>query len=477
MERILTVEQMRSADEFSIKNLGIPAETLVERAGNSVAEEIFKRFHGGRVLVCIGKGNNGEDGKVIARLLRFKHGYNVTKFIIGENSLDIFNKKFDIIIDCIFGTGLNRQVEGEYKKVIDKINQSGAYVISCDIPSGLNGNSGLAMGVAVKAKLTVAIQDLKLGYFLNDGPDYCGEIVVKDIGISVWEDDYAKRLDDFDLKKLFQARNRNSNKGNFGKVSVFGGSKDYPGSILISLNALCALKMGTGYSNIAIPECIYSICAGLNPENTVISIKSINGHIDFDKVSLDKLMKFSSIAFGMGVKVSPEVNQTLKYLLENYEGNLLIDADGLNTLAEFGLEVLKNKKCRVVLTPHVGEFARLIKKDKSEIINNSIELTKDFAKKYGVVLVLKSAVSIITDGIEVYLNTTGTPAMAKGGSGDLLSGIIAGLLARTSDCLISAVSGCYIFGKAGELATKKANEYTVTATDIINSLPEVINGL
>ncbi len=477
MERLLSVEQMRDADEFTINNLGLSSEILIERAATAVVGEIKKRLYGGRVLVCIGKGNNGKDGELIAKMLSALHGFTVATMNVSNGIFKMFEKRFDIIVDCIFGTGLNREVEGKFKTAIEKINESGAYVVSCDIASGLNGNTGKVMGVAVKANLTVAIQEYKIGHFLNDGPDYSGEIVAKDIGISIWGDDFVKRLNDKDVVKYFEKRARNVHKGSFGKCAIIGGSKNYVGSAVLSMNALCALKMGNGYANIAVPDCIFGICAGINPECTMTVLPDDGNNIVFDQNIFTKLLGYNSIAIGMGMGVSEENYKTIKFLLDNYTGRLIIDADGLNTLSEYGVEILKNKKCEVVLTPHIGEFSRLIKADKSVVLDQTIALSKDFAREYGVILILKSAVSVITDGKEVYLNTTGNSGMAKAGSGDVLSGITAGLLAKNFDAFDLSVASSYIFGRAGEYAVLKSNEYTVTATDIIKALPDVINGL
>lgn len=475
MERILSNSQMREADLFTIEKLGVSQEELVLRAGKAVAEEINRRFMGGRVLVCIGSGNNGADGEIVAKELNKIHGFAVDVIFVRNGIFQKFNNKYDIIVDCIFGTGLNRPVEGKYKTAIELINNSGAYVISCDIPSGLNGDTGLAMGVAVKANITIAIQEFKLGHFLNDGPDYCGKVIAKDIGISIWGEDFAYRISNETAKLCFQNRGRNVNKGDFGKAVVVGGSRDFTGSVMLSNNALTSLKMGIGYSAIAIPSSLISCYANVNPENVVIALKDKGGYIKFDKKALSNILKYHSIAIGMGIGVSKNVFKTIKFLLENYTGNLIIDADGLNTISKFGLEVLKNKKCRVVLTPHVKEFSRLYNLDKQEIINNGINLAKKFANEYNVTLILKSACSIITNGEKVVLNTTGCSGLAKGGSGDVLSGVLAGILARTDDFFDGVCVAPYIFGLAGELAQKEQNEYTIVATDVINNLYKVID--
>lgn len=475
MERVLSTAQMQHADNYTINTLGVPEEVLVERAGRAVADEIVSRFKGGRVLVCIGKGNNGADGRIVAQILSKMHGFSVSTLTVSNGIFKIFERKFDIIVDCIFGTGLNREVEGKYKTVIEYINQSGAYVVSCDIPSGINGDNGMVMGVAVKANFTIAIQEYKLGHFLNFGPDFTGDLTVKDIGISIWGDDYVKKYNDESVKKFFPNRQRNVNKGCFGKALVFGGSKKYSGSVLLSANALAALKTGVGYSACAVPESLFLAYVGKVPECLLHSFVDVDGMPVYDENNLSQYLHYDSISLGMGMGVSEHVYKIISYFLRNYSGKLIIDADGLNALSQFGVDVLKEKKCTVVLTPHVGEFSRLSGLPKSEIIANPIELAKDFAKQFGVILLLKNAVSIITDGQEIYINVTGTPAMAKAGSGDVLSGILAGITAQNEDVLPAVVVSAYLFGRCGEIAASSSNEYTVTASEIIKAMPSAIN--
>ena len=478
MERILTTAQMRAADKYTIEKLGVSEKDLVERAGSCVADEIIKRFKGGRVLVCVGKGNNGADGRVVADILSKTHGFTVAVLTVSNGIFKLFNKKFDIIVDCIFGTGLSRTVDGNFKSAIERINASGAYVISCDIPSGLNGDTGIAMGVAVKANLTIAIQEYKLGHFLNDGLDYCGKVIAKDIGISIWEDDYAVKLNDESVSKLFLKRNKNTNKGDYGKACIIGGSRQYVGSVLLSSSAVCALKMGVGYTALVVPNSLFDAYVGKVPESILCSFEDENGFIKFNKADFDKLLNYNSIAVGMGMSVSEEVYNLIGYLLKNYSGTLIIDADGLNSLAKYGTQILKEKKCNVIITPHVGEFCRLAKISKDELYSDVLGIAKKFASEYNLTLVLKSSVSVITDGQNTYINTSGTPAMAKAGSGDVLSGIIAGLAARNKDEVFVSAASSYLFGKCGEYAVKEQqNEYTILATDLINAIPKVIHSL
>lgn len=475
MDRILSVKEMRVADEYTVNKLGITAEILTERAAAAVTGEIKRRFHGGRVLVCVGAGHNGDDGKLIAKMLSVKHGFSVAVMNVSCGMLKLFDRTFDIIVDCIFGTGLNRPVEGKYKQAIEMINSSGAYVVSCDIPSGLNGDTGKVMGVAVKANLTVAVQEYKLGHFINDGPDYCGEVVAKDIGISIWGEGFISRLSYQDVAQFFLPRKRNSHKGNYGKVVILGGSKSFPGSTLLSLSGLSALVTGTGYANLAIPDCIYAACATNCPECTISVLPDDGENLRFDPISLAKLMDYDAIAVGMGMGVTSENYKIICHLLNNYKGRLIIDADGLNTLARFGLDVIKGSKAQLVLTPHVGEFCRLSGLAKEQLTADPFACAKNFAAEYGVTLVLKSAATIITDGETTFLNTAGCAGMAKAGSGDVLSGIIAGLCVKNENLSLTAACACFLFGKSGEFAVKSKNEFSVTARDFVSALPEVIS--
>ena len=470
---------MRAADDFTIHKTGVSSEMLVERAGSAVADEIRKRFKGGRVLVCMGKGNNGADGKVIAAILSNIHGFTVSTFSAEVGFFKIFEKKFDIIVDCLFGTGLNKEITGRYKTAVEKINESGAFVVSCDIPSGINGDNGKVMGVAVKANLTVAIQEYKLGHFLNEGVDYSGKVVARDIGISVWTETCAHRITDRDAGQLFPERNRNIHKGSSAKVLIMGGSKQYSGSVLLSYSALCAYKTGAGYAAVAVPDCLFNVVAGVNPECIIHSLPCDGEKMIFDESAIKPLLNYDAIAFGMGATTSEETYKILSYLIKNYTGRLLIDADGINSLAVFGKDVLKctERKCEIVLTPHVGEFCKITGKEKMDVLENSIARAKEFALEYDVVVLLKNAVSIATDGKVAIINTTGNSGMAKAGSGDVLSGFAAGLLCRDEEPLTCLSVAAYLFGKAGDYAAKAENEYAITATDIIANIYKAIDSV
>lgn len=476
MERILSVAQMRAADAYTIENLGIPERTLMERAGEAVAEEIKKRFKGGRILFVCGKGNNGGDGMVAAKLLRTVHGFSVFVLKLAAEGAEKLDFDYDIVVDCIFGTGLSREVTGEMNRVIEKINEKNCYKISVDIPSGLNGDSGMPCGVAVKADLTISVQEYKTGHFLNDGKDYCGKIVNKDIGIAVFEEDFARRLEDKDMGRFFPERAQNSNKGTYGSAALVGGSKEYFGSVLLSANALAALKTGAGYAHLCVPDSLFALYAGRVPELITHAFSDENGFLKYSEQDLAKIVSCKAVAFGMGCGVREETYKIAEYLLKNHKGVLVLDADALNSLAKYGISALKESASDVVITPHVKEFSRLTGLTVEEIKNDMIGAAKDFAKEYGVNVLLKSSVSVLAGKNGVILNTTGNSGMAKGGSGDVLSGAIAGIAARGFSAFDAAAAGAYLCGRAADYALKEQNEYTLTPSETIAHFAKAIDG-
>ncbi|PWM72754.1 MAG: NAD(P)H-hydrate dehydratase [Bacillota bacterium] len=465
MQRILSVAQMRAADRYTIENLGIPERTLMERAGEAVAEEIQKRFKGGRILFVCGKGNNGGDGLVAARLLKKAHGFSVFVLKLAAGEIEKLDLDYDVVVDCIFGTGLCREVTGEMKRVIEKINAKKCFKLSVDIPSGLNGDSGLVMGAAVKADMTVSVQEFKAGHFLNDGKDYCGKIVNKDIGIAVFEEDFACRLEPADMKRFFPKRLENTHKGSYGRAAIVGGSKDYFGSALLSATALSALRTGAGYGELYVPESLFSLYAGKVPEIITRTFSDEKGAICFCERDFESVLQANAVAVGMGMGCGEQTYRAVSWLLKHYRGALVVDADGLNSLATYGVNALKNAAADVVLTPHVKEFSRLTGKGTAQILADPVGTAKEFYETYGVNVLLKSATSVLVGKSGVIFNTTGSSGMAKGGSGDVLSGAIAGIAARGFSAFDAASAGAYLCGRAGELAAAKFNEYAATPSD------------
>lgn len=475
MQKVLTVAQMRTADLYTINQLNIPSQTLMCRAGLAIADEVAaaaEKIHAMKILVVCGTGNNGGDGYVCAQELKTR-GFNVAVYAIdGSFSADcarekaVYSGKYsekisaDIIVDCLFGTGLCRTVSGEYAKVIEKINQSGAYVISADIPSGLNGDRGLAEGCSVKADITVAIAENKVGYFLNDGPDYCGRIIKKDIGITCPEDAYAQIFEDCDIKEFYPKRRRNTHKGTFGTAQLIVGSDRYIGAAVLSAEA--ALKSGCGYVKL-----------NTNLQNRTTLAAKLPQIIFADDIDFSA----DCVAVGSGCGVSENLYQTIQKLLKEYSGTLIIDADGLNSLAKYGVKILKDKKCSVILTPHIKEFSRLSKLPVHDILSDPVTYARNFANEYKVTVLLKNAVSVLTDGERVFLLHRGNSALAKGGSGDMLLGLACGTAARKVDGFNAVAVASYTLGLAAEICAEERTEYCVTSKDLIKNIHVAVKSL
>lgn len=473
MKKVLTIAEMREADSHTINDLKISSEVLMHRAGSAIADEVAAvAAKSCAILVVCGTGNNGGDGYVCAQTL-LDRGYDIKVYAFDGNlSVDCAREKEayrgcytdiidgDIIVDCIFGTGLNRTVPENYAAVIQKINQSGAIVFSADIPSGLNGDNGLVEGCAVKANVTVAVGEYKTGYFLNDGVDYCGKIIKKDIGIVCNGENYAQIFSDGDIAEFFPERKRNSHKGTYGTAQLVVGSDKYYGAAVLASEA--ALKSGCGYVKVNTGEGLRACLAVQHPQLI------FNDDID---------LSAECIAIGSGCGVSQNLYNTLLDLFGSYTNTLIIDADGLNSLSTYGVGPLGCKKCKVVITPHVKEFSRLTGFTVEKILRDPIFHAKMFAQVYGVTVLLKGAVSVLTDGKRTYLLVRGNSALAKGGSGDMLTGLACGTAARGVEGIFAIAAASYALGYSAEMCAEEETEYCVTAGDIIKNLHFAIRSL
>ena len=279
-----------------------------------------------------------------------------------------------------------------------------------------------------------------------------------------------------DIKNIFPKRDENSNKGDFGYVGIMGGSIEYSGAVKLANLSLASLTSGAGVVRVIIPK---EIVNGVMPyllEQTLFTIESIDGHMIFDKEKIDKsLEKLKALAIGMGWGEGKDNKKILTYILENYEIPVIIDADGLNTLAKMDKEILNKTKCKVILTPHLKEFQRISGYDLEEIKKRPEELAVEFTKKYNVILLLKGHKTIVTNGKEGYIVEKGCPGMATAGSGDVLSGILVGILGYNDPCVLSVAAGAYLAGLAGEIAENKLNDISMKASDTIANIPEAIN--
>lgn len=501
MQNVLTCAQMRAADKHTIENLGVPSAELMERAGAAIAgetEKLLRDVGGRRVLAVCGGGNNGGDGWCAVRILA-EHGFETAVFTLtdklspdcaaqrsayeeafsaaGETPA-IFTsfpeEKFDVVIDAVFGTGFRGIPEGKFAEAIARMNECGARVVSADIPSGLNGDTG-ECSLCVKADVTVTIGELKGGLLLGDGADVCGRVVRRDIGIALPVPAQAGLCGAEDFRHVFPPRKGNTHKGSYGRAAILAGSAAYSGAPFLSAGA--ALRCGCGFTRLAVPESIFPYCVGKLPEAILTCAPAEEGGgLQFDAGFVRGLAAgANAVAVGMGCGVSRGVYESVSLLLSEYCGSLVLDADALNSLSEYGADVLREKSCRVILTPHAKEFSRLCGKPLGEVLQNGASLAKEFAAEYGVVVLLKGHISLVTNGRFTVFCNEGTPALAKGGSGDVLAGIIVSLAARGVNAMDSAACGSWLLGRGGKLAAaEQGNEYSVCGTDVIAKLPAAI---
>ncbi len=482
MLEVYSVKDVKNADLKTCQT--IKDIDLMFEAGKKIFEST--KFYGSSAIIC-GKGNNAGDGLVVALLLK-QNNLDVDIYLIDNNlsstssyyldkcknnNINIYEfnneanlNKYNFIVDAIFGTGFKGKPEGIYDIAINKINESKAFVISCDINSGLNGDSGLYIN-AVKSDLTVSIGYYKTGLFLNQAKDIIKNLINADIKLLKPDNPYYL-LEEKDIK--FKDRLNYSNKGNYGYIALVGGSNMYSGAIRLAQMSNAAMRSGAGVATIFCPSSISNIVAQNILESTIYPLKEENGFIKFEENDFKSLLKYKAIAFGMGIGNTLETKKALEYLLKNYTNTLIIDADGLNALSQIK-EIKTN--ARLILTPHIKEFSRLINKEINEILNDEINIAINYAKSNNVVLLLKGATTIITDGSKTYLSNTGAPGMATAGSGDVLSGIIAALCG-SYEPITAAYMGAYINGYAGMLAQRKNSSITMVASDTVNNIKETI---
>ncbi len=489
MQYILTNEQMRAADEYTIHTKGVPSETLMERAGEALARHANELCGEGRVLCVCGGGNNGGDGFICARLL-LAAGREVEvvcmantlscdcalakeKYVLAGGMImeDFPDKSYALVVDCLLGTGFHGKVSEVYKSGIERINaykKQGAKVLSADIPSGVNGDNGRVEEVAVCADSTLCMGEYKAGVLLGDGIDCAGEIACAKIGIQLPEKGYAIKTDE-GVKGLLPMRKRNTHKGSFGRAAIVAGSKRYTGAAYLAMAA--CLRSGVGYTTLFVPENLLPYYFLKSPEGLLQPLCK-GDFPTFDEETFAALLSYDAIAYGMGMGVSEEVAKGVKYLSQNYDGKLVLDADALHSIAIFTdvKGVFANKKCDVLITPHCKEFSRLTGEGIADILEKGLYAPLSFARDTGVNVYLKNAVSLLTDGETIFVNTSGNSGQAKGGSGDVLSGVIVGLCAQGLSTLDSARLGGYLVGKSAEIAAKSVGERGMLAGDIIACL-------
>ena len=513
---VVTAEEMRELDRLTIERYGAASLTLMERAGEGIAAAIVKHF--GRnakkgVMIVAGKGNNGGDGFVVARLLKKKrlpcevallarqnelspdatHNLRawqklkgkVTEITTGNLAfLSQRLRKNGLIVDAILGTGMKNDVRALFADAITLMNAAGVPIVAVDIPSGLDTDKGTPLGTAIQAEMTVALGYPKLGEVSYPGLNYVGALVVADIGIdprAVAE--VAPRtelLEREPISWLVPRRQADTHKGSYGHLLVLAGSRGKTGAAILACRA--AMRSGAGLVTLAAPRALNSIFATSLVEVMTEPLRE-NAREEMEPLGDDEwrtlLQRKNALLFGpgIGVAVNGATRNALCWLLRNLDMPWVIDADGVNILA-LELNRLRHAKTAPILTPHPGEMARLVGKDSAAVNAGRVAIARSFAVEHRCHLVLKGARSVIAtaDG-KVFINPTGNPGMASGGMGDVLAGILAALLGQGLSAEDAMKLGVYLHGFVGDGGAAARGEIGLIASDIIENLPSGLRAL
>lgn len=487
---VLTRKMMAEAEALADKS-GQSYFHLMQNAGTGAAKFILKTVgvSGKRVVCLCGSGNNGGDGFIIAdRLCR--EGAKATVVLTHQKpSTLIAQKAFsllgegvsvtedasaigdaDIIVDAIFGTGLSREPDKRICDIFEAVNNSGATVFSVDIPSGIDADTGRVLSCAIKADYTIALSSYKYCHIVPRGIMHCGETVVLDIGIDDRIIEGFKGKIKVIERPTTKKRERVSHKGSYGTGVSVTGSYGMPGASIISGKA--ALRSGLGILKIATVKENYTACAAALPEAVFIPLESDGTTMLYENISLLKreLQRASAILIGCGLGISEDVKKITRELICSAEVPIIIDADGINNIAD-DIEFIKQVKAPIIMTPHPAEMSRLCGKTVAEIEDNRIEIATEFAMKYRVYLCLKGTNTVIaTPKGEVFINVIGNAGMATGGSGDMLAGIILGLVARGEAVLDAVCAAVWFHSAAGDAARDELGETSMLPSDMIERL-------
>ena len=537
MRYVLDAASMKNVDSYSINTLGIPSVVLMERAALSVTEAIESKVKGNihTDIICVcGRGNNGADGLAVARQLYLK-GYNVDVYIINSHAstkefdiqlniiknlgIECINSpdfsKYGVIVDALFGNGLSRELAGEARIVVDTINKCSTsvrsqytqnsdnngnrLVVAVDIPSGISASTGVVMGSAVNADITVTFGFEKIGHILYPAASYCGKIIRKDIGFAQYPDmtrdiftyDYS------DISDMLPLRKPDGNKGTFGKALVIAGSRLYGGAAVLSSRA--AARIGAGLVRTLTHISNRTAVITGNMECIVDTYDTDEECGDFVKNTetlVDKCICWADVVcIGPGLSMEESAVKLVRSVSAKKNIKKLYDADALNIIAQYKIELdgsnddvdyeaggnsgnasykddMSDKN--VVVTPHIGEMSRLTGLDIAVIKNNPIDTARTYSREHNCVCVLKDARTIVSDEERVYINMSGNDGMATGGSGDVLSGIITGLMAQGLTTFEASALGVYIHGCAGDEAALSNGKYSMVAGDIIDNIKNVL---
>lgn len=494
---VLNRDNCRKIDSETINKVGIPSIVLMENAANGITNII--KDMGNKIVIFCGVGNNGGDGLVVARKLylldkdvevvlvgntkKISNDCNLNLEIIKNLNISIINiekeedikntliekvMKADYIVDSIFGIGLNRDISGIYKDVIEIMNKYSRFTVAIDIPSGMDSNTGEELGKAVKADITCTVEVMKRGFMSTKAIDLTGDIKIVNIGIP----DYIKKqnsertyiLSKDKYKKMIPIRNKTGHKGNYGKILIVAGSERYCGAAFITTEA--CVRTGSGLVTLLTHK---EVAGALKSRLVEAMVQEYSSYEDINTID-----RFDVIACGPGFSKTEDSKAILKKIIKETDCKLVLDADALNIISE-NKNLIKGLSERTVITPHPGEMARLIGKTISEVEKDRIGVAKEFAKTNNIIVLLKGYNTVISDGIDVFINTTGNSKMASGGMGDCLTGIIASLIGQKHNIMEGTLLGAYIHGYIGDELSRTS--YVVNARDIIEELPKTIEKL
>ncbi len=502
---VLSAKEMYFYDSYTINEMGIPGIKLMENAGKGSFERIKEYYlknivndnNAAKIIVFAGTGNNGGDGFVVARYLK-ENGFNVEVIVTGNpekmseetktnyekcknldimvievqswedfRSLELNLSEYYLIIDAIFGVGLKGDVQGWKAELINHINEEAKHIVSIDVPSGLNADTGEGKP-AIYAEHTFTMAAIKQGMLLENGRKHCGKIEVIDIGMpkSVFEQNPPKSYLINDDNVIYPERDRFAHKGKYGKIVIIAGSRGFSGAAIMSSQA--ALRAGGGLIYLLHPEGMETIFELATAEVITKPIEMLADNINF-YVLKDFLKDKDALLIGPGLGVNEYSYALIDYLSKNWEKPLVIDADGLNTIAKFKM-INKFADKKVILTPHLGEFARLSGKTVEEILHNRIEILNEYCNTNKVSVLLKGSTTIFCNGENFVYDISGNDGLATGGSGDVLSGIIVSFLGQGLQMKDAAISASYLMGKTAEHLEKYRLTPSIIPTDIIEHL-------
>ncbi|MDE5648654.1 MAG: NAD(P)H-hydrate dehydratase, partial [Oscillospiraceae bacterium] len=509
----VTPEQMKYLEAEADRN-GNTYEMLMEKAGEHLAEKIISIINLEKnednnqdfdIIFLCGNGNNAGDCFVAARYLKQYGIDSVAALLCGEPKTEIaklnfsridnievmyeFNKCIDklsdskrnrIIVDGVFGTGFHGELPEEVREVFSACRESDI-VIAVDVPSGGDCRNGQVSDGTLKADHTVTFGFIKFGMTQYPLKEYCGEICVADIGIpEEYADNFKYKIKvmcDSKLKNIIPRKKPDSHKGNYGRLLIVCGSEKMPGACIMAAEA--SARSGVGLLQIATVKSITPVITNRLPEAMLEPLEADeNGYISSD--NFEKIMsaaeKASAVLIGCGLGVTNGTIELVKNLLKNLNCPIILDADGINCISD-SIDIIRQTKSSIILTPHPAEMGRLCGRNTAEIQSDRLGTAMNFSNEYNATVVLKGAGTVIAEKNNIYVNQTGNPGMGKGGSGDVLSGIIASFAAQGISTVDSAVLGTFVHGAAGDLAASKKSMQSMIATDIIGELGEVLKKL